>query len=114
MNKYIEKVENYKQKTLGTALEKLKAEYADAEDMYTDSGCDRYYNKMQKCEKEIEEIENYLEPVTVHQNVVAGDYKELLELREKMKNIKAKLFYLGADFPQCADIINLKDMVRDY
>lgn len=114
MSKYIDKVEQYKQKVLGKALEKLESEYANAEDMYTDSGYDRYYNKMQKCEREIEEIKQYLEPVTVHQDIIAGDYKELLELREKMKNIKAKLFYLEADFPQCADIINLKDMVRDY
>ena len=42
MNKYIERVEQYKQKTLNNALEKLRAEYYVAQYDYADSGWDRY------------------------------------------------------------------------
>ena len=38
MNKYVEKVEQYKEKVLKPALEKLKAEHEDAEDSYRDTG----------------------------------------------------------------------------
>lgn len=61
MNKYVEKVEQYKEKVLKPALEKLKAEHEEAEDSYRDTGYDRYYKKMQKCESQIEEIEQYFQ-----------------------------------------------------
>lgn len=46
MNKYIEKVEKYKEKVLLPALEKLKTECEEAEDFFRDTGYDRYFNKM--------------------------------------------------------------------
>lgn len=114
-NKYIEKVEEYKQKTLEKALEKIKSEYGQAKEFYTDTGYDRYYKKMCKCEKQIEEIEEYL-GTKQEQSIetVANNYKELLFLREKMKNIKSTVFYLAKDLPMCTDLINLLDMLRDY
>lgn len=115
MNKYIEKVEEYKQKTLGKALEKLKSEYEQAKDFYTDSGYDRYFNKMNKCEEQIEEIEKYLNGEQEERNELrADDYKELLILRETMKGIKSKVFYLSKDLPMSADLRNLQDMLRDF
>ncbi len=115
MNKYIEKVEEYKKKTLGKVLNQLKEEYEQAKDFYTDTGYDRYFNKMSKCEIQINEIEKYLKGE--HEEKIdlrPDDYKELLMLRQKMKNIKSKVFYLSKDFPMCADLINLQDMLRDY
>ena len=113
MNKYIEKVEKYKEKVLGTALEKLKAEHEEAEDFYRDTGYDRYFNKMQKCEKQIEEIEKYLGE-SKKKDITASEYKELLQLREAMKNVKSKVFYLSKELPVCTDLINLQDLLRDY
>lgn len=60
MNKYIERVERYKQKTLNNALEKLRAEYHEAQYDYADSGWDRYFNKMSCLGDQINEIEEYL------------------------------------------------------
>ncbi|MBP3577485.1 MAG: hypothetical protein J6K15_05170 [Lachnospiraceae bacterium] len=115
MNKHIEKVEKYKEKTLKTALEKLKAEYAEAEDFYTDTGYDKYYNKMNKCEAQIEEIEEYMSRGQEEKRVIATDeYKELLQLREKMKCVKNKVFYLSKELPMCADLIGLMDILRDF
>lgn len=102
MNKYVEKVEQYKEKVLKPALEKLKAEHEEAEDFYRDTGYDRYYKKMQKCESQIEEIEQYLKAGTMEvREVTASEYKELLELRQKMKSIKNKVFYLSKELPNC-------------
>ena len=115
MNKYVEKVEQYKEKVLKPALEKLKTEHEEAEDFYRDTGYDRYYKKMQKCESQIEEIEQYLKAGTMEvKEVTASEYKELLELRQKMKSIKNKVFYLSKELPMCADLINLQDILRDY
>lgn len=115
MNKYIERVERYKEKVLNAALEKLKAEHEEAEDFYRDTGYDRYFNKMQKCESQIKEIEKYLgESKGEKKDITASEYKELLQLREAMKNVKSKVFYLSKELPMCADLINLQDLLRDY
>ena len=115
MNKYIEKVERYKEKVLRPALEKLKADYEEAEDFYRDTGYDRYYNKMKKCENQIEEMEKYLNAGKEEiKQITPGEYKELLELREVIKNVKSKVFYLSKELPMCADLLNLQDLLRDY
>lgn len=115
MNKHIEKVERYKEKVLRPALEKLKEEYEEAKEFYRDTGYDRYYNKMQKCENQIEEIERYLgESEKEKTEITASEYKELLQLREAMKNVKSKVFYISKELPMCADLINLQDLLRDY
>lgn len=115
MNKHIQKVEEYKEKTLGKALEKLKSDYEEAEDFYRDTGYDRYYNKMKRSEEQINEIEEYLNCKKEDKaEITAKEYKELLQLRETMKNIKSKVFYLSKELPMCADLINLQDMLRDY
>lgn len=115
MNKYIERVEKYKEKVLRPALEKLKEEHKEAEEFYRDTGYDRYYNKMQKCETQINEIEEYMNKGKEEKKeITASEYLELLQLREKMKNVKSKVFYLSKELPMCADLINLQDLLRDY
>ena len=44
---------------LDKAIDSLKAEYREAEGNYRDTGWDRYYTKMERIEKEIEELEKY-------------------------------------------------------
>lgn len=117
MSKYIEKVEHYKQKTIGTAIEKMKAEYADAKDSYNDTGYDRYFNKMQKREAEIQELENYLHKnEVVIKDLSTEQYREYLKMKQDLQSIKSKLFYLVTDLglPATADLISLQDILRDY
>lgn len=115
MNKHIEKVENYKEKVLGTALDKLRTEYKDAEDWYNNTGHGRYFNKMQRCEKQIVEIEEYMKKGETETRVVSSsEYRELLELREKMKIIKSKVFYLSKEIHATTELINLQDILRDF
>ena len=44
---------------LDKAIDSLKAEYREAEGSYRDTGWDRYYTKMERLEKEIEELETF-------------------------------------------------------
>ncbi len=59
MNKTIEKCEAYKRKTVETALEKARAAYEEARGSFNDTGYDRYYNRMEKLGREINELEEY-------------------------------------------------------
>ena len=60
MHKLIEKVEAYKEKVIGKEIEKNELKYKEAADNYNDTGYDRYYNKMQKLDKELDELKNYI------------------------------------------------------
>ena len=57
---------------------------------------------------------NWNKEITKLGEVTASEYKELLELRQKMKSIKNKVFYLSKELPTCADLMNLQDVLRDY
>lgn len=113
MNKYIEKVEKYKEKTLVPVLEKMKADYAIAEDFFTDTGYDRYYNKMLRCEKQIDEIEKYLSPAPAVKDITTDQYREFLDLKKTMQSVKSNLFYLMDDLPDCSEKARLRDALRE-
>ncbi len=44
-------------KILDAETQRLKEKHRDAEGCYRDTGYDRYYNMMNRCEKELEELE---------------------------------------------------------
>lgn len=117
MSKYVDKVEAYKHKVLDAELEKLETDYKEAEEFYRDTGHDRYFNKMQKCEKEIEEIKDYLhKDEVVVKDITTDEYKEYLKMKQDLKVIKNKLFYLVADLglPATADLVSMRDILMDY
>jgi NAD-dependent DNA ligase len=110
MNKAIKKAQSILEKR----IEKAKEEYMEAEGSYRDTGYDRYFNKMQRLEKEIDEIEGFM-----HKNdnpVNVSGYKELQELKEQVMKIKSHWDYIKADMPYSSDkdIIDmtLKDIAK--
>ena len=111
MNKYIEKVENYKRKILEKALEDLKAQYDEAKDFYNDTGYDKYFKKMSRCEEQIEEIEEYLNPTTT-KDVTTSQYREFLNLKQTMQGIKSNLQFMMASLPDCSEKERLNDLIR--
>lgn len=115
----IEKVEAYKTKTVENALNKAKEEYQDAEGSYNDTGYDRYYNKMNRLKKTIEELEAYIEKDRVNERLL--DLKSELECekelnRKKIQEIKKdlmnKLFYLLKAIPECAEARSLEEYIK--
>ena len=113
MSKYVEKVERYKHKILDAALVKLKEDYSDAEDFYRDTGHGRYFNKMSKCEKEINEIEEYLNGKPKVKDITTDEYRDFLKLKETMRSVKSNLVYLLADLPDCSETARLRDCMRE-
>lgn len=112
MNKTIEKVEFYKKNMIEKAIEKAKSEYAEADGNYRDTGYDRYFSKMQKKEKEIEELENYLSRDKAIQDAILEKKKIRAELDEIKKTLKNKLFYLLASIPECSEGRSIQEYVE--
>ena len=117
MNKTIEKIEEYKSKEIAKAIEKAKKGYEDAKDFFTDTGYDWYFNKMQKCEAELQELEDYLhKDETAVKDLSTDQYREYLKMKEDLKNLKSKLIYLISDLglPETANLISMQDILREY
>lgn len=80
MSKTIEKIETYKAKEIEKAISKLKPAYEEAKDFYTDTGYDRYYNKMQKIESELQELEEYIhKSESSVKDLTTEEYREYLD-----------------------------------
>ena len=120
MNKAIEKVEAYKARVIGNAMEKAKQEYQEAHDFYNDTGYDRYFNKMNRLENTIDELQAYLDKDTVAESLVEARKEleaEKASCREKIKKIKAdllnKLFYLLKVLPECSEATSLERYIKE-
>lgn len=48
-------------KAINEAIEKLEAEKKEAQDDFWDTGYDRYYNKMHRCEEQLEHLREYVD-----------------------------------------------------
>lgn len=117
MNKTIEKIEAYKSKEITKAMEKAKKGYEEAKDFYTDTGYDRYFHKMEKCEKELDELECYLQKdKVVVEDLSTNQYKEYLDMKKDMKCLVSKFFYMFADFclPETTEIQGIKRILEKY
>lgn len=117
MNKTIEKIEAYKAKEIAKAVDKAKQGYDDAKDFYSDTGYDRYFHKMEKCEKELQELEDYLHINEVEAKDLSTDqYKEYLEIKRDIKNLCSKFFYMFKDFnlPETAETLGIQTILEKY
>lgn len=113
MNKAIEKVEAYKDKTIKTALERAKEQYQDAKDFYNQTGYDRYYNKMNRLEQEINELEEYQHRDDVILAAIAERTKVKQEIEELKKVLRNKLFYLLEAIPECSEGRSIQMWLED-
>lgn len=100
------------------AMEKNRKAYNDAEASYRDSGYDRYFKKMQKLDADYEELKNFInaganEELESKKKVIIEQQLQLDELKNKIKSIKSKIEYISEDLPVSAELVNLKEMLRD-
>lgn len=108
MNKTIERIEAYKRNTLQHAIDKAKEDYHEAELNYRDTGYDRYWNKMQKLQQDISELEAYQEKdLLISQSAIENE-KMRAEVEELKKELKTKVEYVLAAIPVCAEAVSLK------
>jgi len=106
MNKYIENA------TLKIVqrMEKNRQEYEELRRNYNDTGYDRYKNKMDALDVEYEEFKAFI-GVKEEQN--SSDSLELERLRDILKNIKSKIYYMEFDFPDNSHLIGLKRLLNE-
>ncbi|ADL36088.1 hypothetical protein bpr_II150 (plasmid) [Butyrivibrio proteoclasticus B316] len=109
----IEKIENYKKKVIESETKKLKDAYTEAKACYNDTGYDRYYNKMEKIEKELDELEGYASRDQAISDAINEKTKLKAEIDKIKKDLSNKLFYLIADLPDCAEARNLKEYIEN-
>ena len=117
MNKTIEKIETYKAKEIAKALEKAKQGYEEAEDFYNDTGYDRYFHKMQKCEKELHEIEDYIhKDEVVVKDLSTEQYRDYKDMQRDLKALKSKFFYMFKDFnlPETSEVQGIQRILERY
>ena len=77
------KIETYKAKEITKAMEKAQQGYKEAKESFFDTGYDRYFHKMEKCEKEIQELEYYLGKDEVKGNDLSTyQYREYLDMKK--------------------------------
>lgn len=117
MNKTIEKIEAYKAKEIAKALEKAKQGYEEAKDFYSDTGYDRYFHKMQKCENELCELEDYLhKDEVVVKDLSTEQYREYKDMQRDLKALGSKFFYMFADFnlPETAEMQGIQRLLDKY
>jgi hypothetical protein len=75
-------------KILERELSKLESKMATAERNYHDTGNGHYWNTMQKCEKQISEIQRLVELDSMI-STIEGDHKKLLvEIRDQAKSLR--------------------------
>lgn len=109
MLKIIEKIEQKKAQLLEKEIEKLNKQRKEARDWFNDTGYDRYQNKIDKIDAELEEIEQYK-----NKDILLADERSKLndekaEIEKQIVNIKNKVFYLLAD---CPDNIELQQLQK--
>lgn len=117
MNKTVEKIEAYKAKEIKKAIEKAKQGYEEAKDFYVDSGYDRYYRKMEKCEKELQELEDYLHKDEVKVSDLSTDqYREYIEMKKDIESLISKFFFMFADLnlPETSEVLGIQRILEKY
>lgn len=117
MNKTIEKIEAYKAKEIKKAMGKAQQGYEEAKDFFSDTGYDRYFHKMEKCEKEIQELEDYLHKDEVKVNDLSTDqYREYLDMKKDIQSISSKFFFMFEDFnlPETSEVQGIQRILEKY
>lgn len=112
MHKAIEKVEAYKTRTIVAALEKARLERAEALGSFNDTGYDRYYNKANRLEKEIAELEDYIDRDRAIDEAIAVKKKSQEQLAGIKKALQNKIFYLLKAIPKCSEGESLRAFVE--
>ena len=117
--KVIARVESYKFKTISQALDKAKADYEEARAFFDQTGYDRYYNKMNRLESDIEALEAYIEKDHINEKLKAKInelecerifYKK--KLQEIKKDLLNRLFYLLKVIPECSEAHSLEEYIK--
>jgi putative IMPACT (imprinted ancient) family translation regulator len=93
-------------------MEQNRKEFVEAEASYRDTGYNKYYNKMNRLDVEYKELKDFMH-LGETTEVLPQTIVELDRLREVVKNIKSKVFFMEADFPVNSHLVGLKELLKD-
>lgn len=101
------------------AMEKNRIAYAEAEEWYRDTGCDRYFKKMNKLDKDYDELKSFLglDKLDEKNELEAENvrlYSENKELKKFIKDAKSQMDYIKADYYSDPQVIRLYEKFKDF
>lgn len=98
------------------AMEKNRNTYNEAADYYRDTGYDRYYNKMERLDREYEELKAFIgsEEKELLENENTQQYKEIKELKRLITEIKSLVTYIHADYWSNPQVERLHEKLKDF
>lgn len=100
-------------------MEKNRKAYNEAADCYRDTGYDRYCNKMERLEKEYEELKNFLglnkeEDENALETRIVRLYAENKELKKFISEAKSLMTYIHADYWSDPQVTRLYEKFKDF
>ena len=100
------------------AMEKNRKAYAEAEEWYRDTGYDRYWKKMERLDKEYEELKEFIglkgtEEKERVESVIAKQYKEIKEQKKFIADVKSLVDYIHADYWGDRNVQRLHEKLKD-
>lgn len=101
------------------AIEKNRKDYCEAKGNYKDTGYDRYYNKMQKLDKEYEELKVFLGVDKIEKsNMLESEntrlYAENKELKRFISEAKSLIDYINADYWSDPQVGRLYEKFKNF
>ncbi|MFR1844645.1 MAG: hypothetical protein ACLTLQ_19380 [[Clostridium] scindens] len=98
-------------------MERNRKDYNETADCYRDTGYDRYWDKMERLEKEYEELKSFLGLNSSTQNASAEStrlYAENKELKRFINDAKSLMTYIHADYWSDPQVQRLYEKFRDF
>ncbi len=98
-------------------MERNRKAYNEAAGCYRDTGHGRYWNKMERLEKNYEELKSFLGLNSSAQNVSVDStqlYAENKELKRFISDAKGLMDYIHADYWSDPQVTKLYEMFKDF
>lgn len=112
IQKVIEKIELNKSNAINREIGRVQARYDEAWGNHHDTGYDRYYKVMLRCEEELKELYDYKNRESAIDDALATRKACTVELKEIKKTLKTKMFYLQESLPDCSELRNLREYIE--
>ena len=100
-------------------MERNRNAYNEASEWYRDTGYDRYWNKMERLEKEYEELKAFLGLKTDDEkNTIEAEnkrlYSENKELKRFISEANSLMSYIHADYWSDPQVTKLYEKFKDF
>ena len=100
-------------------MEKNRKAYCEAEEGYRDTGYDRYWNKMQRLDKDYSELKGFLgldklDELERAEKEKTNLYAENKQLKHFISEAKSMMDYIKADYWSDPQVMRLYEKFKDF